>query len=188
MAITRESFDTLLAWLDGNREDAGQKYEIIRSGLTRIFIAQGFSDAEDLTDLTINRVIARLPDIRDSYVGDPARYFHGVARNVVREARRRKEITIDPSPVFLIEKLDTSDEYECLLDCLNLLTADKRELILDYYLYEGQEKISRHKHTAKELGITEGALRTRAHHIRINLEKCVLNCTGTIKEKQNMSL
>jgi RNA polymerase sigma factor (sigma-70 family) len=188
VAITRESFDTLLAWLDSNREEAGQKYEIIRSGLMRIFIAQGFSDAEDLTDQTINRVIVRLPDIRDDYVGEPARYFHGVARNIVREARRRKELPLDPSPVVFIEKLDTSEEYECLLDCLKLLTADKRELILDYYLYEGQEKILRHKHTAKELGITEGALRTRAHHIRINLEKCVLQCRDNITEKQNMSL
>ena len=89
MAITQEPFDTLLSWLDPSRDTAGQKYETIHSGLIRIFISHGFIDAEDLADLTINRVIDRLPDIREGYVGEPVRYFHGVARNVIREARRR---------------------------------------------------------------------------------------------------
>jgi RNA polymerase sigma factor (sigma-70 family) len=147
--------------------------------LVKIFVSHGFSDAEDLADQTINRVITRLPDIRDNYVGEPARYFHGVARNVIREARRRKEVLIDP-PLerFNLINDSTSDEYECLLKCLQLLTREKRELILDYHLYEKQNKIEHHKRMARELGITEGALRTRAHHIRASLEKCVSKCVN----------
>jgi RNA polymerase sigma factor (sigma-70 family) len=173
LAITQESFDALLSWLDSNRENAGQKYEAIRSGLIRIFVSQGFSDAEDLTDLTINRVAVRLADIKDNYVGDPARYFHGVARNVIHEARRRKELTVDPPPLHLNQMKSTSAHYECLLQCLKSLPEQKRELILDYYLYQGRDKIKLHKLLAEELGITEGTLRTRVHHIRVALEKCV---------------
>jgi RNA polymerase sigma factor (sigma-70 family) len=186
LVITPEAFDIFLTWLDPNSEAAGQKYEIIRTGLLRIFISHGFSDAEDLTDQTINRVVARLPDIKDNYVGEKARYFHGVARNVIREARRRKEIATDAPPERLSQIANTSDEYECLLKCLKFLTQEKRELILDYHLYERRSKIEHHQQMAQELGITEGALRTRAHHIRATLEKCVLQCTKALGRKQIM--
>lgn len=184
MAIIKESFEALLEWLDQNREIAGRKYETIRTGLIRIFVSQGFSDAEDLADLTINRVSDRLPEIRDGYIGDPARYFHGVARNIIREARRRREVATEVSPVQLSRTINPSDEYECLLQCLKLLPPEKSELILDYYLYEGHDKIEHHKRMAEELGITEGALRTRAHHIRAALEKCVRQCTKNPAKKQ----
>lgn len=184
MDISQEPFDTLLAWLDTEREAAGRKYEIIRAGLVRIFVSQGFSDAENLADLTINRVTNRLPDIRESYVGDPARYFHGVARNIAHEARRRKEIATDKIPERPSQVTNTSDRYNCLLGCLKLLPREKSELILDYYLYEGRDKIEHRRRMAAELEITEGALRTRVHHIRAKLEKCVLDCTKNLNEKQ----
>lgn len=187
MVITPEEFENFLTWLDPNREAAGQKYEVIRTGLLRIFISHGFSDAEDLTDQTINRVVARLPDIKDDYVGEKARYFHGVARNVLREAWRRKEVATDAPPERLSQITSVSDEYECLLKCLKLLTREKRELILDYHLYEKKSKIEHHHQMAQELGITEGALRTRAHHIRVTLEKCVLQCTKKLGRKQTMA-
>jgi DNA-directed RNA polymerase specialized sigma24 family protein len=187
LVITPEEFENFLTWLDPNREAAGQKYEVIRTGLLRIFISHGFSDAEDLTDQTINRVVARLPDIKDDYVGEKARYFHGVARNVLREAWRRKEVATDAPPERLSQITSVSDEYECLLKCLKLLTREKRELILDYHLYEKKSKIEHHHQMAQELGITEGALRTRAHHIRVTLEKCVLQCTKKLGRKQTMA-
>lgn len=184
MDTTQEFFEALLTWLSPERETAGQKYELIRSGLMRIFISKGFSDAEDLVDQTIDRVMTRLPDIRDNYVGEPAHYFHGVARNLIREAYRRKEIATDVSPVAGIQMTNKSDEYECLMRCLQFLTLTKRQLILDYHVYEGHDKIEHHQIMAQELGISKGALRGRAHQIRSDLEKCVLQCTQSLKEKQ----
>ena len=69
-----------------------------------------------------------------------------------------------------------SDTSECLSQCLGLLSRDKQEFILDYHLYKGHAKIEHHRQMAGELAITEGALRTRAHHLRVTLEKCVLEC------------
>ena len=174
MDITEEQFNALLVWLDENPEAAGRKYEIIRTGLTRIFVSRGFSDAEDLADLTIDRVITLLPGIRDTYIGDPAHFFHSVARYIILEAGRRPEIATDVIPEVITRESENSDQYECLLQCLELLSEERRELILEYYLYKGREKIEHRQRMAKERGITVSALRSRAHHLRDILEAKVL--------------
>jgi len=139
-------------------------------------VSRGFSDAEDLADETINRVMKRLPEIRDTYVGEPAKYFHGVARFVLLEVGRRKEVATEEVPVVSVAPDVHSDEYDCLVKCLTFLAAEKRDLILDYYIYDGRDKIVQHQRMANELGITDGALRGRAHHVRGNLEKCIEQC------------
>ena len=149
---------------------------MIRAGLVRMFVSKGISDAGRSADETMDRVMKRLPEIRDGYVGDPVRYFHGVARNLLREAMRGKEVPTEMLPETLTMEPDVSDTSECLSKCLKKLPRDKRELILDYHLYHGKAKIEHHRQMAGELAISEGALRTRAHHLRITLEKCVLEC------------
>ena len=173
----KEPFDALLDWLDHDREKAGQRYELVRTGLIRMFVSNGLSDAEHYADVTIDRVIKRLPEIQATYVGDQAKYFHGVARNVIREARRTREVVTEvmPNPLPPVDRSETS---ECLSKCLQLLPADKQALILDYHLFKGHEKVAHHREMAGELSISEGALRTRAHHLRATLEKCVLECIG----------
>jgi RNA polymerase sigma factor (sigma-70 family) len=141
-----------------------------------MFVSKGFSDAEDLADTVISRVMKKLPEIRDTYVGEPARYFHGVARNIMRETARRKEVAAEVTPVFLDDLRPQTDEYDCLVKCLRFLPSEKRELILDYYIYDGRDKIVHHQQMATELGISEGALRGRAHHLRSNLERCIHDC------------
>lgn len=172
----QQPFEALLAWLDRDRDLAGEKYETIRSGLVRIFVSKGFSDAEHLADETIDRVIKRLPDIIDTYEGQPARYFHGVARNVILEALRPKEVTIELPVIKFVPKETENQALECLDKCLLRLPLNKRDLILDYYLYQGHDKIEHHKSMAEELAISEGALRGRAHQIRTTLELCVRKC------------
>lgn len=183
----KEPFEALLEWLDPDREKAGQRYETIRAGLVRMFVANGLSDAEYYADEAIDRVTKRLPEIRGNYVGDPARYFHGVARNLIREARRRKEVATDVLPVLIWSEPERSDTSECLSKCLGLLPPDKQEMVLDYHLYKGQEKVRHHREMAVELSITEGALRTRVHHVRVGLEKCVLECIQhAVKNKRGL--
>jgi len=153
--------------------------------LIRIFVSKGFSDAEDLGDETINRVMKKLPEIRDTYVGEPVRYFHGVARFIIREVIRRKEVAVEVVPEAPLEPEDHSDEYDCLIKCLRFLPADKGELILDYYIYDGRDKIVQHRRMAEELGVSEGALRGRAHHIRGTLENCIKQCIERMKANEN---
>lgn len=177
MTDDKKPFDELLGWLDSDREKAGQRYELIRTGLIRMLISNGLSDAEHYADVAIDRVIKRLPEIRAAYVGDPTKYFHGVGRNIIREARRQKEIATDVLPPVATAS-GRSDTSDCLSKCLELLPPDKRAFILDYHLFKGHEKVKHHRQMAGELAISEGALRTRAHHLRMSLEKCVLECIG----------
>ncbi len=184
MPLTSESFEALLKWLDSDREAAGQKYRIIQDGLIRIFASKGFSDAESLADEAINRVAKRLPEIMQDYQGEPVHYFRGVANKIILEARRRKEIATDRLPERPIEVKDVSDEYECLLRCLEFSPPDKRDLILDYHVYEGGDKIVNHEIMAEERHISVSALRVQAHRARVRLEKCVRECVEAIKRKR----
>lgn len=188
MDITRDQFEALLAWLGPNPESAGQKYKTIHTGLTRMFITRGFSDAEDLADQTIRRVVTLLPEVKDAEYQDRAPYFYKVARYIMLEAQRRPEIATDVFPVVQSREDNPGYRYEFLLRCLDLLPEEKRELILEYYLYQGREKIEQHKRMAEECRVTVGALRSRAHHIRDTLEDCVrglLNSRGRNERRHN---
>lgn len=178
---TRDPFDDLLDWLGPDREAAGQKYRIIHGGLGRMFAARGFSDAEDLADETVRRVTDLLPKVKDGYVGEPARYFYRVARYVMLEAFRRPEIATNEFPVDPPRQDNTDDTLERLLRCLDRLTEEQRELILEYHMYKGREKTEHHRRMALKRGISVGALRSRAHNIRKTLEKCVASLKGEQK-------
>jgi DNA-directed RNA polymerase specialized sigma24 family protein len=178
-SVSREAFDQILAWLDSDRERAGQKYEEIRCGLIKIFVCQGCSDPECLADETIDRVIHKIPEIVPNYAGNPALYFSGVARYILLEYKNRiAQLRLLPAaPPKQIEKgEDIEREYECLDRCIERLTPANRELILEYYREEKRAMIENRKRLAERLGVTPNALRVRADRIRNGLEKCVANC------------
>jgi DNA-directed RNA polymerase specialized sigma24 family protein len=176
LTVAKKPFDELLDWLDPDPEISARKYETIRAGLIRLFTSHGISDAAFYADETIDRVMKRLPEIRPTFVGEPARYFTGVARNIVREANRNKEVVPEVMPEQGTEENADDEMLDCLKQCLKELPQERQELILDYHLYHGRAKVELHREMAAELAITEGALRTRAHHLRVSLEDCVLKC------------
>nr|MDQ3743617.1 hypothetical protein [Acidobacteriota bacterium] len=63
----QDDFDSLLAWLDADREEAGKKYESIRLRLIRIFTCRGRHDSEELADETIRRVTLKAPTLAGEY-------------------------------------------------------------------------------------------------------------------------
>ncbi len=160
--LTQELFEELLAWLDPDREVAGQKYEDIRRGLIKIFINNGRHSVEDLADEAINRVANKLNQIKDDYQGHPSLYFYGVAKKIVHEDRRRSPAQL-PTAAWNSDEIDP--EYECLERCLQELTAENRELVLQYYQEEKKAKIDNRQRLADKLGIALNALRIRAYRI-----------------------
>ena len=175
--LTQKDFDTLLAWLDSDREKAGRKYESIRLRLIKIFTCRGCNEAEDMADETINRVCLKAQEIMDGYVGDPALYFYGVAYKVHLEYSRKKATRVElPAMIASSEETEHETEYECLEQCIQQLPAKQRELVLQYYQEDARAKIDHRKELAQKLGIALNALRIRAHRIRATLQECVRNC------------
>lgn len=182
--LNQEAFDELLAWLNPDRERAGRKYEDIRERLIRIFAHRGCLSAEDLADKTINKVARKVNEIKVYYVGDPALYFCGVARNVYADYSKTQvelpvitEVLSAPEPDDLDE--DSESEHRCLDRCLGGMTPNDRDLLLEYYREQGGAKIEGHKEMARRRGVTVNALRILICRLRAGFKKCMQQCLNT---------
>jgi RNA polymerase sigma factor (sigma-70 family) len=186
--INQEQFEQLLNWLDPNRDKAGAKYESIRKRLIKLFVCGGCSVAEDLADKTINRVARKLPEFRATYVGEPGRYFYGVAKLIRLEwSRKERPPTVfPPAAAPTDEDEDKERNYRCLQKCMASLPAADRDLVLGYYAEEKHAKIDHRKKLADQLGIGMNALRIRLYRIRAALQECVDQCCRD-EMKQNES-
>lgn len=173
---TQGSFNLLLAWLDPDREKAGEKYEKIRIRLIKIFTCRGCVDAEDLADKAIGRVESRVNEILLTYQGDPALYFYGVANKVHLEYLRQPHAQPLPTSLAVETPENRESELECLDRCVSELSHANRDLALRYYAEEKRAKIEGRKRLADELGIALNALRIRAHRVRAALQQCVRLC------------
>ncbi|HEX5873607.1 MAG TPA: hypothetical protein VFY60_03105 [Pyrinomonadaceae bacterium] len=173
--LSQEQFDALLKWLDEDREKAAARYEEIRQCLINFFIARGgAADAEDLADETINRVTNKVEDLKD-FKGNRLRYFYGVAHMVLKEYLRKPPPPEPPPPPPDPGQIE--QEYRCLEECIQKLSAEDRELLLQYYYpQEGCTLTEQRKQLAESLGIAPNALRIRAFRIRARLQKCVKKC------------
>ncbi len=179
--VTRESFHSLLGWLDLDQETAGQKYEKIRQRLIRVFAGRGCFEAEELADETISRVALKLSHIVDSYTGEPGFYFYGVANKIYLEWLRKQKRLKKMEPSIIHHQnteTDSEIEYKCLEDCMKTLPERQREFIIEYYQGEKSVKIRHRKQMRKNLGISETAFQVKASRIRRSLKKCVIGCVA----------
>src|SRR5882724_1251112 len=151
--ITQDAFDKFLAW-------------------------RGCSASEDLADETINRVIRKMQELADSYTCEPALYFYGVARNVhLEHVKKSPPPPLLPAPDPPEQK---EREYECLERCMEQLSAENRQLVLEYYQEEKRVKIDHRRQLAERLRIAPNALRIRMHRIRASLQLCVDSCLNEV--------
>lgn len=182
LVITQEKFDKTLAWLGQDREAAGKKYEDIRQSLIKIFIWRGISDAEDLADEAVNRVMSRIEELAASYTGDPALYFFGVAKKLLIEHQRGQKLR-GPLPEIAVNEdhLQKREEtlnriYECLSRCMKELKPADGELFTAYYSCDNLRKIDQRRGLAWRNGIRANTLRIRVHRIRATLQECINRC------------
>lgn len=179
-----KSFNELLTWLHPERETAAARYETIRGDLIRIFRWRGCSDPEGMADETIIRVTRKVGEMAASYTGSPTSYFYGVAKNLLHEYDRKRDISISPQAEQFIlaspirEENDDSSErvYECFEACLKRLEARERKLAIRYYDGQGKAKIDGRKRLANKLGVDLNALRVRTRRIRARLRECIEKC------------
>ncbi len=178
--LTEESFNLFLAWLAADREVAAKKYEELRRRLIQIFYNRGCPVAEDLADETFNRVMRRLPDIIEGYVGAPAAYIHGTANKIFLDYLKKRG---EPLPEQMAEpahaadgQAETEQVYACLERCIVRLTPQNRELIVQYYQENKRAKIEHRKQLAERFGLAVNALRIRLCRLRTGLQQCIESC------------
>ena len=183
-ALNQEAFDKLLVAFDVDRETAGRKYLEIRNNLTRFFEWRGCSFPEDHADETINRMAKRV--LEGEAILNHSGYAMGVARLLLLEinkGRQREQSAlaeIGAAPDVYVPEDDDESRLTCLRSCLQTLSPDNRELILQYYQGEKGEKIENRKKLLDRLGIPVNTLRMRALRLRERLQACVEECQGAI--------
>ncbi|MEP6945977.1 MAG: hypothetical protein ABJA02_08680 [Acidobacteriota bacterium] len=191
LSITEDRLTTLLNWLDPEPERAGEKYEIVRSRLIRMFANRGCHEPELLTDMTIDRVTTKVAHLTASVDGNHINYFYRVAQFIHKEWLRGQRIKGREVPItdLTVDTIgssrhdDDSDlQFACLETCLAKLLPDDRFMIVEYYRMQGAAKADNRRSIAEKLNISVGTLHTRANRIRERLGACVLDCT---KENAN---
>ena len=168
-----EHFESLLEWLDPDRERADAKYAGIRQSLIKIFTWRKASDPESLADETLARVMSRVPQLGRTYVGDPSAYIHAVAKKVLVEHMRRPQRagSVPETTDTEIQKM-----YGCFEQCFPTLSPSSRQFVKNYYSKERSKRESDRQDLAEKLGISANQLRVRIYRIRTTLEKCVQAC------------
>lgn len=174
--LTGEALAKFLACLDQDAERAGARYEAIRLALLKFFDWRGALFPEELADESLNRVIRKIDEGESPR--DVQTYCHGVARMVLLESLKRPDIRradIEELDQVAAPKPDAEpDERLARFErCLRELSAESRQLILQYYQDERRLKINNRLSLAEKLGIPLNALRSRAQRIRDKLEECV---------------
>lgn len=183
-ALNQEAFDKLLVAFDVDRDTAGRKYLEIRNNLTRFFEWRGCSFPEDHADETINRMAKRV--FEGEEILNHSGYAMGVARLLLLEinkGRQREQSAlaeIGAAPDVYVPEDDEESRLTCLRSCLQTLSPDNRDLILQYYQGEKGEKIENRKKLLDRLGIPVNTLRMRALRLRERLQACVEECQGAI--------
>lgn len=174
--LTPDALDRLMARLDPDPAAAGAKYEHLRRALVKFFRWHGASEPETGADETFDRLARRLASGLD--IDDVSTFAHGVARLVRLERGRLAAAVPLTFDTTIAERVaapepEGSDELaEHLQVCLDTLSQEDRGLILRYYVGDGREKIALRSQMARELGISDNALRHRAQRLREQLRQC----------------
>ena len=173
--ITQESFSRFLERLSPDSERAGEEYERLRFRLCRFFSLRHCNFADELADETINRVILKIPTAEiENLLG----YCLGVAKNVYRESLRKERTHLDIDEVAIAVKPleQPSFSSECLDKCLERLSSESRDLLLDYFSETKHKKIELHQRISQNLKMTQTALRMRVMRGKKTLKNCVQEC------------
>ena len=173
--VTRERFEGFLDWLSPERDRAGEEYERLRFRLCTFFSQRQCGFADELADETINRVILKSSE---EQIENKIAYCYGVARNVYRESLRKERPHLDIDDVIVAAKVPEEPSFsrECLDKCLEKLSPDNRNLLLDYFSEAKQAKVELHRRISETLQTTQTALRMRVMRTKLKLKICVQEC------------
>lgn len=163
--VTPESDDALLRLFDADPDRAVEECKEVFHRLVKLFEWNGCRWPEDLAQETLMRGVKRVSEgatISTTVTG----YLFGIAFKVLQEERRdrrRAPVAIDdvPEPPAPFEG-PAVEARICLDQFLSRLPTTDRDLIIRYYTDD-------HDTLMRELGLSQNALRVRAHRLRVKL-------------------
>lgn len=182
--LTPEAFDKLLAAFDPDRDNAAQKYLEYRANLVRFFEWRGCPFPEDHADETFNRVARKIADGEE--IQKPFGYVIGVARllvlEIIKSHSRQREALHEYQKSYreVADEPESETRIDCLQKCLQQLSSDNRELIVQYYQGDKREKIENRRKLGERLGVAINTLRMRAQRLRERLQGCVEECVNVV--------
>lgn len=149
----------------------------MRFRLCTFFSQRQCSFADELADETINRVILKSSAEK---IESKIAYCYGVAKNVYRESLRKERTHLDIDEVSIAAKAPEEPSFsrECLDKCLEKLSPDNRNLLLEYFSEAKLAKIELHRRISEGLETTQTALRMRVMRSKQKLKVCVQECMG----------
>jgi hypothetical protein len=173
-SLTPKAFAKFLSWLAPDWEDAGWKYEQIRTKMLSFFARRGCHNPEELFDRTIDRICGKIEVEAIESIRDVLAFCYAVGRFVALEYWREMKLAQLPGDVKFLEIEDPEQteqnerKFEWLERRLNGLNPRDRRLIIAYYQGEGRERIRKRKALASEAGGVN-ALRIQLCRVRARL-------------------
>jgi len=180
--LTPEAFANLLAVFHPDRDSAAKEYLEVRANLVRFFEWRGCPFPEDHADETFNRVARKIADGEE--IQKPSGYVMGVARflvlEIIKSLSRQREALVEYQQSYseMADEPESESRVECLQKCLQQLSSNNRELIVQYYQGDKGEKIENRRKLGERLSVAINTLRMRAQRLRERLQGCVEECVN----------
>jgi DNA-directed RNA polymerase specialized sigma24 family protein len=176
-----ETGDRLLEIFDPDPARAEDMIRDLFFRLVKFFAWRHCPMPEDLAQETLRRGFGRIQKDVEIYTADPAPFFFGIARNVLKEEWKGHTGEAPLGIEDLLASLGTVDFLEteariCLDQCLQHLPPDEREM-LSRYISEDPVEL------ARELRLSPGNLRVKAHRATRKLTKWVQRATMAARVK-----
>lgn len=153
----------------------------MRFRLGAFFQARQCLFADDLVDTVFDRVATKL---EHGKFENKKAYMFGVARNVYLEYVRKEpwKNELDETRISDATPHDDAfdlEETQTKLDgCLDELSGEERDLVLQYMSGNGADKIKNRAAMTKAYGTSVQALRMRVVRIKRRLRRCLEKCAA----------
>lgn len=183
------AFEKLLAWLDPDRNRAGERYERLREKLILFFKRRNIP-AEEYADKVFDRIAGMLEKGKVIPTENQEQYCLSVAVYLAKEFWHSRENRLrgdesstaaDNNAVAELlgeerQQTWTGRKKDCAKDCLGWLTPDQRRLLILYYGGDEETRARNRRRLAKDLRISDEALRLRVHRARRIVRECYEDC------------
>jgi len=179
---------TLFEHLGPDPETAGEEYEKLRRKLMKFFEWRGAFPPDQLADKTIDRMAEKVAEKKA--VGEEIQninaYSRSVAYYIYREWLERghdhKQEPVEDYEHMLPAQNPSNDNHtdeirlECQRKCLQELPGKSVEIIGEYFMGAGRDRINHRKAMAKRMGISRTALGNRIARLLRKLRECFHQC------------